>query len=170
MWAVAEALWFFLVPEFVLYFLAVPRPRRALSLAAWATLGSVLGGLFAYVLVATTGSLWLLEHAPLVTPRMWREAAGWLSAHGAAGLLAQPLSGVPYKVPAYLAGAERLDPIPFLVFSLLARGMRIFFVSGCFALLGQALQRVLRRHFWWLSGLAVIAFALLLARTVARFA
>jgi hypothetical protein len=81
-WALSEAVWFFLVPEFLLCFLVVPRPRRVVALAAWATAGSVVGGLGAFFLSAATGSHWLLDHSLLVTPRgldRVRPAPGWIA-------------------------------------------------------------------------------------------
>ena len=168
-WGVAEALWWPIVPDFCVFALSPVAPRRWWKLALAAGIGSVLGGAVGFALAASFGSQRFLAAAPLVTGGMINAALSWL-ADGSAGLMRQPLSGIPYKVFVFLAAGLRLNFAAFLLFSTIARSLRIFAVGGSAALLGFAAgkERVSRLYdaFFVLS---CLVFALGLWRVVVQF-
>jgi len=155
-WSVVEALWWPLIPDFLVAPLAIAAPSRALVLAGTATLGSVTGGVVAFHL-GEVGEL-LAAHAPLVTPAMHEQAATWMNDEGAMGLLRQPLSGIPYKAFA-LRAADQLSLGGFVAFSALARGLRIVAVAAIFAGGGVALRKLWPRVF----GAFLIAYCVVFA-------
>jgi membrane protein YqaA with SNARE-associated domain len=163
-WSIAEALWWPIIPDFLVAPLALAAPSRWLVLAGVATAGSVLGGAVAFPL----GSLgdWLAESAPLLTQRMHEQAAAWMNDSGVAGLLQQPLSGVPYKVFALRAAEAGLSLPGFIVMSVAVRGLRIGVVAAIFAGGGLALQRVWPRIFGAFLIAYCIVFAFGLSATV----
>ncbi|HJR46072.1 MAG TPA: 1-acyl-sn-glycerol-3-phosphate acyltransferase [Actinomycetota bacterium] len=163
-WAFAEALWWPVIPDFLVALLALAAPGRWLILAVAATAGSVLGGGVASQLGGVGD--WLASNALLVTPRMHEEAAMWMAESGAAGLLKQPLSGIPYKVFALRATDVGLALPSFISMSFVARGLRIGAVAAIFAGGGLALQRVWQRIFGAFLITYCIVFGFGLAATI----
>ena len=159
-WGFAEALLWPVIPDFAVAPLALASPASFAWLAFGAAAGSVAGGAVAYVL----GGLGVgAAHLPLVTPRMAATAAGWLAA-GPAGLLRQPLSGIPYKAFAYQAAAAGNSLPGFLGYTFIARGFRLLVVAGVFAAAGVVARR------WWprLFGAFLILFTAAFLTGLAR--
>ena len=165
-WAVAEALVWPIVPDVAVAALAAAAPRRAPTLALWATAGSVAGGTVAVALGATGAGATLLSHAPLVTERMVDQAHAWLALEGAGALAHQPMSGIPFKVFGLQAADAGVAAIPFAVHAAVARGVRLAAVAALFALGGVALRRVLPRAYGVLLAIGTGAFAAGLRRVV----
>lgn len=163
-WAIAEALWWPLIPDFLVAPLALAAPGRWLVLAAAATAGSALGGAAAFH-VGGLGD-WLASHGPLLTPRMHEQAVMWMREDGAGALLKQPLSGIPYKVFALNSSDVGLGFPAFLGMSVAARGLRIAAVAAIFAGGGIGLQRAWTRIFGAFLVAYCIVFACGLAATV----
>lgn len=168
-WGVAEALWWPIVPDFYVFALSPAAPRRWWKLALAASLGSVLGGAIGFALATSFGSRRFLAAAPLITGEMISTAQSWL-AGGSAGLMRQPLSGIPYKVFVFLAAHLKLNFAAFLFFSTIARSLRIFAIGGSAALLGFAGgQERVSRFYDVFFVLFCVVFALGLWRVVAQF-
>jgi membrane protein YqaA with SNARE-associated domain len=145
-WAAGEATIWPIMPDAGLVPLAALRPRDWWRLALAATAGSLMGGLLSYGLGRRVPPEPLLARLPLVRPPMVAQARRWLATEGALGLRHQPLSGLPYKVFALLAGSIGIPPGPFLAASLAARGARFLVVSGLAAALGLRFAPLVRRH------------------------
>lgn len=158
-WGVAEALWLPIVPDVPVALLAAAAPFRLFPLAAAAIAGSMTGGAAAYALGAAGAGGPLLSHAPLVTDRMEIHAAGQLSAEGAPTLLAQPWTGIPFKVFGYQAASSGVGAGSFLLMSLAGRGFRILVAGGLLAAAFWPLHRFVPR----LAGLVYTPFALAFA-------
>jgi membrane protein YqaA with SNARE-associated domain len=156
-WAVAEAMWWPLIPDFFIAPLALAAPGRVLLLAGVATAGSVTGGTVAFHLGGV--GEWLASTAPLLTPRMHGQAVVWMSEQGVGALLQQPLSGIPYKVFALHAADVGLALPAFVAMSVAARGLRIVAVAAIFAGGGVALRRLWPRIF----GLFLVAYCIVFA-------
>lgn len=146
-WAFLEAIAWPIVPEFLVVLLVLAAPRRVLVLAGIAAVGSVVGGLLSFGIDALGWGDALLGRVPLVTERMADQAAAWLRDAGAAGLLHQPLSGVPYKVFALQASDAGLGPAAFVVMSAVVRGARVVVLSLAFAAGAALTQRWMHRLF-----------------------
>ncbi|MGH2789179.1 MAG: YqaA family protein [Actinomycetota bacterium] len=129
MWAFAEGLAWPVIPDFFIFPLALAAPRRGAAFFLVALAGSVSGELLAYLGGGTPYGSELLGAAPLVTERMVDAARSALQDDGAAGLLSQPLSGIPYKVFASQAEPAGLGLPEYLGMSALARGGRFLVVT-----------------------------------------
>lgn len=146
LWGFAEALWWPVIPDFYLFAITPAAPRRWRRLALFTSAGSVMGGATGFWFAYARQNTFPMDFAPLVTEPMIHQAGSWLAQSGPAAVLQQPLSGIPYKVFVYLAGAGRLNFTIFLLASILARSLRIFAVAGVAAGLGRlaGVERVSR--------------------------
>ena len=159
-WAFAEAVWWPLVPELILFALLPAAPRTGWRLVPAAVLASMAGGICTLALGAGAPS------APLVTDRMRAEVHAQVATEGAAAVRHQPPSGIPFTVYAAEAGRAGGEPLPFLREATTHRGTRIALVGAGCALLGAAVRRA--RHLYaavLVGGVALFAvgFALVVA-------
>lgn len=135
LWAFAEATVWPLIPDLLLAGLVFAIPALAPRLVAVAAGASAIGGAMA-VTLGRAGLGWPL---PAVTSAMRQQALDAISQEGARGLLAQPLSGVPYKAFNVAAAATDIDVAAWMGWTLTARGLRMAVV----ALVAGAAGRVL---------------------------
>jgi len=168
-WAVGEATLQPFMPDAIIVPLALAYPNAWWRLSIAAMLGSTVGGAVSYGLGkrANTSGAKTVGRLPLVRPAMVAATDRWLTTEGPRGVVRQPLTGVPFKVFARLAGARGLPLGRFLVWALVARGPRFLLASGAAALVGRRAEPFGRRG---LSGLIIawwIVFAVGLWRTVA---
>jgi 1-acyl-sn-glycerol-3-phosphate acyltransferase len=167
-WGVAEALFFPVVPDVPVALLAVVAPSRFVALALAAIAGSFAGGAIAYIAGPTAAGSWMLAHTPLVTDRMRAHAIEAMSAGGAHPLLAQPWTGIPFKVFGYQAASAGVGVAGYLAFALAGRGVRILVAGAVFSLCGWAANQWAPR---WLERLYVpfvIAFSTVFALGLSR--
>jgi membrane protein YqaA with SNARE-associated domain len=120
-WAFGEALSWPLLPEVILAVLCAAAPKAGPRLALAAAAGSVAGGAIGYLLAAHG----VIPPEPVTTARMHAAVASQVATHGPAAVLAQPLSGIPFKVYVAAAGAHHVGFARFLLDSAQARGARI---------------------------------------------
>ena len=165
-WAVAEATCWPIMPDAILAPLAAGKPADWWRLALAGAAGSSVGGVISYAVGRACPTGPLLARLPLVRPPMVAAAETWLAREGAAGVRHQPLSGLPFKVLALLAGARRVPLGPFLGWALAARGSRFLAVCGAAALLGRRFEGLVGGHPRLLLGLWCMFFAVALWRTV----
>ena len=157
--AFAESSFFPVPTDLLLIALSAGRPRRAFFYAAIATVFSVAGGVFGYLLGAlvmdSVGQA-ILDLYQLHTQFEWvqdkyRETA-FLSVFTAG------LTPIPYKVFTLAAGAVHLSMPIFVGASLAGRGMRYFLVAGLLYFFGAPVRTFIEKY---LDRLA-IAFVVLL--------
>ncbi len=157
----AESSFFPIPPDAMLMPMALASPHRAWYLAALTTVASVLGGLFGYLI----GYLAFDLVQPLIEQVGYGDhydrAQEWFAVWGFWTILLVGFSPIPYKVFTIAAGVVVMPLIPFLLGSLLGRGLRFFLVAGLMRWGGEPMERALRRHVD-LLGWATVALAVLL--------
>jgi 1-acyl-sn-glycerol-3-phosphate acyltransferase/membrane protein YqaA with SNARE-associated domain len=136
-WAFGEALSWPFLPELPLAVLCVAAPRAGIRVSVGAAIGSVTGGVAGYLLAAHGITL----PEPVTTARMHAAVAAQVTAHGAAAVLAQPLSGIPFKVYVAASGARHVGLARFLLDSVQARGARILAAGLVMTGIGACIQR-----------------------------
>jgi 1-acyl-sn-glycerol-3-phosphate acyltransferase len=136
-WAFGEALSWPLLPELLLAVVCVAVPSAGARLSLGAAVGSVLGGAAGYVLAAHG----IIAPEPVTTTRMHAAVVAQVTAHGAAAVLAQPLSGIPFKVYVAAAGTHHVGLGRFLLDSGQARGARILGFGLAVTGLGACVRR-----------------------------
>ena len=155
--AFVESSFFPIPPDVLLIALAAARPRRAFTYALVATVFSVLGALFGYLLGAlfmdTVGrsivSFYHLHQQFAFVQEKYQETAFW-------AIFTAALTPIPYKVFTLAAGAAHIALPVFAVASVLGRGTRFFGVAALIYFLGPAVRTWVERYFDRLAILFVL--------------
>jgi membrane protein YqaA with SNARE-associated domain len=132
---------------------------RAWLIAAVCTVASVTGGLLGYAIGAL---LFDVIGAPVL------ELYGYLdkfadfqqryNEYGAWIVFGAGLTPFPYKVITIASGVTGLDLVTFTVASVLARGLRFFFIAALLWWVGEPIRRFIERN---LGRLTILFFVLL---------
>jgi hypothetical protein len=133
LWSVAEAIYFFVVADVLLSFIAVAFGLRAGLVASLAAaFGAACGGIAMLHLAAThpDEAMALLRSVPFVSEAMIRTGlAGMAEAGWPLAMLKGSFTGIPYKVYAIGAGLEDLDALLFALVSVPVRLLRFAIVA-----------------------------------------
>ena len=148
-------------PDVMLAPMSVAMPERALRFAALTLFFSVLGGLVGYLIGAY---LFHLAEPYIIAwgyqPRFDR-VIEWFHEWGFWAVLVAGFSPVPYKIFTIAAGVLSLALLPFVLASVIGRGLRFYLVAWCLAKYGPSIEAKLMRYIE-IIGWAVVG-ALLLA-------
>jgi membrane protein YqaA with SNARE-associated domain len=161
----AESSFFPIPPDVMLAPMALANPKRAFWFALVTTIGSVLGGIFGYLIGQFAFDLiepWLHQ------VHYWDQyllAKSWFTEWGFWAVFIAGFSPIPYKVFTIAAGTLSMSLLPFIVASFIGRGARFFLVSALLAWGGERLENMLHiyvNRIGWatvaLVGIGVIAF------------
>ncbi|MBX2885476.1 MAG: DedA family protein [Granulosicoccus sp.] len=159
----AESSFFPIPTAFMLAPMVLAKPQRAWWLALLATLTSVAGGLFGYVigyfLFDQVGqliieSLGKAEAFEAIKARFLKDGV-WL-------VLLAGVTPLPYKLCTITSGLLGLAIIPFTIASLIGRAGQFFIIAGVLKWGGPKIETHLRRWMeilgWLFIGLAVAAY------------
>jgi hypothetical protein len=165
-WAAAEAVAWYVIPEFLLVLVVFMRVHRKIDLIKYDMLGTVAGTLLAWY--------WRLPQQtflqlPYVRPRMLAQVGAWYSRHGILGLLYQPFSGVPYKVFIHQAAAAHFFFIWFILLAVAARMVRYVVAYEATKALYPLTHRFVQKHYAVLFVCAIAVFTFLLLHVVALY-
>jgi membrane protein YqaA with SNARE-associated domain len=157
--AFSESSFFPIPPDVLLIALAVAVPAKALHYALICSIGSILGGVFGYLLgwqfMATIGlkiiAFYGLNDNFAYIESLYRTYDAW--AIGIAGF-----TPIPYKVFTISAGAFRINFGVFVLASLVSRSARFFLVGGLIYIFGPQIQNFIERYF----NILAVAFTVLL--------
>lgn len=158
-WGVAEATFFFIVPDVAVGASALFRPRRAMAAAGAAIAGALVGGLILYGVAAALGFELrdTIERVPGIPPEMVACAQSELAEHGGAALVLAPFSGTPYKIYAAEWAMRGWGLPALLAWTVPARAIRIVPVAVVTALVGMWGRKwLMRRSGLWLVGYGLI--------------
>lgn len=154
----AESSFFPIPPDVMLAPMALARPERAWFYALLTTVASVIGGIFGYLL-----GLFMLEQIePLLHQwgywEAYLQAGQWFERWGFWAIFLAGFSPIPYKLFTISAGAIAMAILPFVLASLIGRGLRFFLVAGLIRWGGVHMQTMLRKYIDWIGwGLVAIA-------------
>ena len=151
---------FFPVPTVLMMApMALARPTRAWWLALLTTLTSVAGGVAGYFIGA-----YLFEAVgqPIIdfyhAAEKFEQLKIWFAEYGALLLFIAGVSPIPYKLFTISAGVLNMALIPFILASLLGRGIQYFVVAAIAWFGGDKLESSLRKWVDWLGwGIVVLA-------------
>ena len=148
-------------PDVMLAPMSVAMPSRALRFALLTLVFSVLGGLVGYLIGAYLFHLaepYIIEWG---YQARFETAIGWFRDWGFWAVLVAGFSPVPYKIFTIAAGVLSLALLPFVLASVIGRGVRFYLVAWSLAKFGPAIEARLMRYIE-IIGWAVVG-ALLLA-------
>lgn len=160
-----ESCFFPIPPDVMLVSMGLAKPKNALYYALIATLFSVAGGVLGYFL----GMYSMIFIEPYIEASSlanhYHHIRDWLAHSGLWVVILAGFTPFPYKIFTITAGAMHVAFLPFLLGSLIGRGMRFFLVSGILYFAGQGLERNLRRYIdiigWSILVILVVAGCLL---------
>jgi membrane protein YqaA with SNARE-associated domain len=161
----AESSFFPIPPDPLLLALCLGKPRKALLFGGICTLGSVLGGMFGYLLGAL---LWsgiggfFFTYVPGVTPEAFATVQVWYQRWGFWAVFLAGFTPLPYKVFTLASGVFSISFPVFVIASTISRGLRFFIEAGLVYFFGPPIQRFIDRHFnrlaWAFGALLVLGF------------
>lgn len=128
-WGVAEATFFFIVPDVLLSALALRSTRAALAGTVAAVAGAAVGGAAMFLFARADPALAraAVDGVPFIPPRLFDEAATLSAAHGGLGILFGAFQGLPYKIFAVQAPAVQ-TLADFLAWTVPGRAVRFLLV------------------------------------------
>lgn len=159
----AESSFFPIPPDVMLAPMSMAQPQRAIWFATLTTIASVLGGVFGYLIGAFAFELVepLLQSGRYAAP--FSAAQEWFERWGFLAIFAAGFSPIPYKVFTITAGMVSMAFLPFVLASLVGRGLRFFLVSLLMAWGGESMEARLHRWIDWLGWLTVVAVLIIVA-------
>ncbi|HKS41630.1 MAG TPA: hypothetical protein VJX74_13540 [Blastocatellia bacterium] len=147
-WGIAEASFFFIVPDVLLTLIAC----RAFKPALKATLAALLGALVGGVLMYASGMRWpdearaFLDYVPAINSNLIERVARQINEHGLIAVMIGPLKGIPYKIYAVEWGAQGRSLMGFLLISIPARYIRFFLAAVVARLIARVIEAVAERR------------------------
>ena len=162
----AESSFFPVPPDVMLIPMALARPERAYMMATWCTLTSVAGGVAGYAIGALlydSVGAWLINlygYADKV--ESFRAAyAQW----GAWIILLKGVTPIPYKIVTITSGFAGYNIFLFVVFSIIARGIRFFLLAFLLHRYGVRARYFIEKRLglWVFLGAAVVVIGIVIA-------
>ncbi len=158
---VFESIFLFIPPEVFMTPAIVANKKRAFPITLAAAIGSIVGGLIAYIIgfwLFDTVGVWLIEH--VANMDKFELTKTLFSKYGIMIIVITAITPVPYKLLAICAGFLHYPLAIFL-------GVSAIFRTGRFALIGFLLwyfqekaNTIVKKYSWQLTSAAII-FALL---------
>jgi membrane protein YqaA with SNARE-associated domain len=165
----AESSFFPIVPDIMLAPMVLADRKRAFLLAAWCTLGSVLGGILGYgigALLYNSLGLWLIRAYGYgdALDSFRNFYAQW----GAWVILIKGLTPIPYKLVTIASGFAGYNFPLFVLLSAITRGARFTLVAGLMYAFGEPIRGFIekRLEITLLAVLLVIVAGFVLVRYV----
>ena len=159
----AESVFFPVPVDVMLAPMALARPDRAWHYAMLATLFSVIGGVIGYFLGYA-----LLDTVvmPIIESVGYQDkmelATQWFIDEGIWVIFIASFSPIPYKVFTITAGMMSMAMLPFVLASIVGRGLRFFLVAGLMKLGGAKMEHQLKKWIdiigWATVALIVVAW------------
>jgi membrane protein YqaA with SNARE-associated domain len=147
-------------PHPLLALMCLSQPRRAVRYAAITTIASIAGGIFGYFvghfLYDTIGQE-LLHFLGL--ERRFPVAACYLRAYGVEIIVLKGATPIPFLLLTVTAGFINFPLIPFVLASLLSRGVIFFGIGILFKIFGPPIKTFIDKYFAWI----VVAFLIVIA-------
>lgn len=161
----AESSFFPIMPDIMLIPMVLSKPLNWRYLALLTTISSVLGGILGYAL-----GYWFIDSVqPYIVQLNYQGhfelAKQWFAEWGVWVVFVAGFSPIPYKIFTVTAGALSMLFWPFVLASLIGRGMRFFLVAGLVAYFGEKIEpfvlKYIERLGWAVVAILVIMVAYL---------
>lgn len=154
-----ESSFFPIPPDIMIIPMVLVTPKEAYKIAGVATVASVLGGYFGYFIGVYGFELIarpLLEFYGYM--KQFGEFENYYHEYGAWIVFGAGITPFPYKIITIASGVVRLDLVVFTIASVIARGMRFYFIAWLLKRFGDPMKVFIEKNLNLLS----ILFLLLL--------
>ena len=145
-------------PDLLLIPLVLANRSKAFRIAGYATLFSVLGGAFGYAI-----GLYAYDIIQPHLPETFIEKINWFSnqynEYGPWIVFGAGITPFPYKIITIASGVTHLNFTIFMISSVIARGIRFYFVAWLLWKWGAPMKTWIEKNLGWLS---VLFFVLLI--------
>lgn len=157
---VCESVFLFVPPEVFMTPAIVADKKRAVPIVVAASLGSIVGGVIAYMIgfwLFDTIGMWLVQH--IATAEQFELTQTMFNQYGILIIFLTAITPIPYKLLGICAGFMQYPALIFL-------GLSAIFRTGRFAIIGfllwkfQNFANTLVKKYAWQLTLAAIIFAL----------
>lgn len=151
-------------PDIMLISMGLAQPTRSWRYALIATLFSVIGGIFGYFI-----GFYCME---LIRPYIlassyasnFEQIQHWFEVYGVWIVIMAGFTPLPYKLFTVTAGALQMAFFPFVIASIIGRGLRFFLVCGILYFAGEKIETGLRRFIdiigWSMIVILIVGFCL----------
>lgn len=155
--AFAESSFFPIPPDVMIIPMVLAMPKNAYKIAGLATVASVIGGYFGYLIGAGFFEL-IAEPILNMYDAMdkFKEFEGYYHEYGAWIVFGAGITPFPYKIITIASGAVGLDLLVFTIASVLARGIRFYFVAWILKKYGDPMKDFIEKNLGWLSVLFLV--------------
>ena len=157
--AFIESSFFPIPPDVLMIPMIIAMPTRAFTIAAIATVGSVLGGLFGYyigfALFETIGQPIFDFYGKADYVEEFKQSYNEI---GIWAVLAAGVTPFPFKVITIMSGATQLNLFAFVVSAIIARSLRFFIVAALLWKFGPPIRDFIEKRL----GLVFTVFCVLL--------
>lgn len=155
--AFAESSFFPIPPDIMIIPMVLALPKNAYKIAGLATIASVLGGCFGYLIGAVFFDL-IAEPILNAYNAMdkFKEFEGYYHEFGAWIVFGAGITPFPYKIITIASGAVHLNVFVFTLASVFARGIRFYFVAWLLKKYGEPMKMFIEKNLGWLSILFMI--------------
>ncbi len=148
---------FFIIPvSTLLAFYSLENRHKAFYYALVATLVSALGALAGYglgMLLWSVGGKAVIHF--FISPEKFETLVAQFKTYQAWTTFVVALTPMPFKMLTLTAGFCRLPLVPFVLLSMLARGIRFFAISGAIYLWGESVHYYLNKYFYYVVGAGI---------------
>jgi len=156
----AESSFFPVPPDVMLAPMSLAKPNKAWYYASLTTITSVLGGILGYFI----GVFAFDFIEPILNNYGYYDryelAKNWFESWGFWAIFLAGFSPIPYKVFTIASGVVGMAFLPFVIASLIGRGLRFFMVAGLMAWGGEPMEKKLHNYMdmigWLLVGLVIV--------------
>ena len=146
--AFTESSFFPIPPDILLITMGASKPKKSINYALICTIFSVLGGIAGYYIGA---ELWSLEESYLlggiIKPEHFELVKTKFAENAFLAIFIAGFTPIPYKVFTITAGALLIPFGPFVLASILGRGMRFFIIAVLLYFFGAKMKDIIERDF-----------------------
>ena len=156
--SVTESSFFPIPPDVMLAPMCLAKPSKAWRFAFVATTGSVLGGVLGYLI----GKFSFEYIEPFIENfgymMAYQNAVNWFYDWGFWAILMAGFSPIPYKVFTIAAGVLNMAFLPFVIGSIIGRGLRFYLVAFLVKLFRDKIDFMLKKYINRIGWAVVILF------------
>ena len=156
--AFAESSFFPIPPDVLLIALAIAIPTRAFRYALVCSVGSVLGGMFGYLI---GWQFYEFVGKPIIEfyngQAKFHEIEVLYQQHGTWAVFIAGLTPIPYKIFTIASGVFRINFFNFMIASVLSRSARFFLVATLIWYFGPTIKGFIDKYFNLLVVLFTVA-------------